>query len=202
MVEKENRCQNDSINNNNNGSRSTSAPTSKQNKRNDNDEMDEKYEIRAQMFKMRAIMWCFHSSLHANLLYDLFASKYLFTLAAVATDAIAATLFPPVFIIIVSHWIFHLSHRIRIFVMSSFFAAVSLCTVCARQAQFSYNVFHIPYDYGYAACECDRAWFYAKNTVFVSHSVIDTCILNTKAHTRNNGNPSAHNVSCHIQAWR
>lgn len=130
MVEKENRCQTDSINNNNGSTQRTNI----EKEQTKNDEMDEKYEIRAQMFKMRAIMWCFHSSLHANLLYDLFASKYLFTLAA-ATVFATSPLPPncsPVFIITVSHWIFHLSHRIRIFVMSSFFFLCRLAAVCVK----------------------------------------------------------------------
>lgn len=69
----------------------------------------QKYEIPAQMFKMRAIMSRFHSSLHANLLYDLFASKYPFTLGAAATAAVfgfstlATPFFRPFSIIIVSH---------------------------------------------------------------------------------------------------
>lgn len=169
----------------------TASTTSK--RTNENDKMDEKYEIWAQMFKMRAIMWCFHSSLHANLLYDLFASKYLFTLSAAIFSSSwlplllsSALRLPPLFrpFSLLSFRIEFSTCLIEYGYLSWVFSRVCVCVVlwCAvRQAQFSYNVFHIHMIMSKLAYAIERDFM--RKILSLSHCVIDTCILNTNAYT-------------------
>lgn len=141
---------------------------------------------------MGAIMWCFHSS-HTTCKFIMWSIRikiYLYFFLHLVRSYLCCLSYRHsvsrgIFVIIVSHWILHMSRKI--YGYKSWFVSSSSYVQCLSPS-FIYGIMREQADVWATKRDFMRK-------MFLSHSVIDICILNTIEHTHNNGNSRAQCVT-------